>query len=266
MRPCSAHRLLLLTLAIAALFTSACVPIHDGGGTGDVLDSSLNGTSEAPVEEAPVELDPVEFDPVDEDLIEPEDEPQRRPPAQLPNSIVVYEGPSCTVEFLTTDFPGNRGDSIPAGTLNVVLFYDGDAASEVEVRLGLTDGGQILIGRDAPGGVIDKFGEQIETRVYRTSGCTISGDYEVEGVVPDGVIDGLAIGVLDRDAQGLFRTWQSSRSEPVGRADFVGMWPLGFSNETFSARTPQITDGYGRETAQALIIGAQLVGNGSHRF
>lgn len=172
----------------------------------------------------------------------------------------------CGAEYLTDDIAGNRFDAVPSGTVQVVVFYDGVDHGEVEVELGLVDGGSLFIGGEAAGGPIGVFGDQIATRQFAVDQCALSGSYTVSGATPNGVVDGVAIGLLWRDADGGFTMWKSARSHAESRADFVGLWPLGFSRQLFGERTPQITDSFGRELAIAAITGAQLVGNGSHHF
>lgn len=172
----------------------------------------------------------------------------------------------CQARFTSQDLSGNRGGAIARNTLQVVMFYDGEPHRQVEVRLGLSDGGWIAIGGDAQGGPIAEFNTRIETRQYDITDCALTGEYEVQGVTPNGVVDGIAIGVLWRDTAGRFTMWKSSRPHAVDRADYVGLWPLGFGNPTFADRTAQITDSFGREAAIAIIVGAQLVGDGDHHF
>lgn len=173
---------------------------------------------------------------------------------------------SCGARFVTEDLDGNRGNSVPRNTVQVVVFYDGRDHGEVEVRIGLEDGGWLPIGRDAPGGAIDVFGKRIETRQFDLGACALTGQFDIAGVTPNGVVDGVAIGVLWRDSAGGYTMRKSAEAGAVSGADFIGLWPLGFSGATFAERTDHISDPYGREVARAVITGAQLLDNGTYQF
>lgn len=168
---------------------------------------------------------------------------------------------SCDWEYQGDDLVGNRGSGLPADTLQVVLFHDGIGSPTLDI--GLEGGGSISVGGQAPGGPIDDFGQRIETRQYRLYDCVLDGTFTVGGHEPNGVVDGLGFGLLWRDSDGAYWMAKSRSDEPLP-AQFVGMWPLGMSGATFAERTSQITDSYGRESAQATLYGAQLVPNGQY--
>lgn len=168
---------------------------------------------------------------------------------------------SCDWEYQGDDLVGNRGSGLPADTLQVVLFHDGIGSPTLDI--GLEGGGSISVGGQAPGGPIDDFGQRIETRQYRLYDCVLDGTFTVGGHEPNGVVDGLGFGLLWRDSGGAYWMVKSRIDKPLP-AQFVGMWPLGMSGATFAERTSQITDSYGRESAQATLYGAQLVPNGQY--
>lgn len=169
---------------------------------------------------------------------------------------------SCDVEYLGSDLTGNRHNALPAGRLQVVLFYDGSDDGSPTLNIQLNDGSSIDVGGRNPGGHIEPFGREIATREYDVGGCAPTGEFRVSGVVPNGVIDGLAFGLLWRDADGRYTMLKSPAGADTG-AMFVGMWPLGFNNDQFEARTSTITTGFGRSSARAIITGAALAPNGS---
>jgi len=166
---------------------------------------------------------------------------------------------SCKWEFTGEALTDNRRNELPNETLQVVLFYDGDNDSDPTLTIKMGNA-ELLIGADSPGGPISAFGEQIETREYRTAGCSTVDGFRVNGVVPDGVIDGLAYGALFKDASGNYSMFKSN--ETSNAATFVGMWPLGMTDEVFAARTPQLEDP-SRQSAEGIIWGAALVENDS---
>lgn len=175
--------------------------------------------------------------------------------------------PGCAVEYLTDDLTGNRHNGLPLGRLQVVLYYDG-LASSPELHIGLLDGPDLVVGGQSVGGEIQPFGRAIETREYALYNCELTGRFDVVGAEPNGVVDGVAFGVLWRNERGDYQMVKSSNppGSPSAGANFVGMWPLGFSRASFEDRTPQITDNFGRESARAIIIGAALLPNGTYSF
>lgn len=166
---------------------------------------------------------------------------------------------SCDWEFVGEALTKNHDNRVPDQTLQVVLFYEGDPNSEPTLTIEM-NGTDLVVGGDAPGGSISVSGEGIETREYRTSGCEIAG-FRVDGTVPNGYVDGLAFGVLFKDQSGRY-TMAKSTGTSTGAA-FVGMWPLGMSDEGFAERTPQL-DFFGRQSGRAIIWGAALVDDGKH--
>lgn len=170
----------------------------------------------------------------------------------------------CDIEFVGNDLTGNRHNGLPVGHLQVVLFYDGATSGFPELTIELDGGEAITIGGAAPGGPIESFGRSIETREYALYGCLPTGEFDVAGLEPNGVIDGLAFGLLWRDESGRYTMLKSNAPQRHGGAALVGMWPLGLNNDQLLERTPEISTGFGRESARTIIVGAALVENGHH--
>lgn len=116
-----------------------------------------------------------------------------------------------TPTFQTNNLSSNRSDALPPDTLQLVLFYDGDSACAFGFET-----------QDARGALtwtwskgIKNFGTEIRTEQFAMRGASLTGRFTVEGVQGNGVVDGLAFGVLWRDAQGsLHDTSQRVRSQP----------------------------------------------------
>lgn len=171
----------------------------------------------------------------------------------------------CEIEYLGEDLTGNRSNMLATGRMQVVLFYDGDPDSSPELRIGIGEDDEVMIGGDRAGGGIETFGRSIETREYQLYDCAPNGSFTVSGVVPNGVIDGLAFALLWRDDRGRFTMIKSNTVSSAG-ATYVGMWPLGFSRDSFTERTPQVSTSVGRETARGLVTGSALMPNGSYQL
>ncbi len=232
----------ILATTALALALSGCVPEEDPA----MVDTS----SDEPVAPDDSNVDPQES-------YEP-DEPE---PSQLARADGPSDG-SCDWEYEGENLVGNRGSGLPVETLQVVLFHDGVGSPSLEI--GLEGGTSITIGDGAPGGEILDFGQGIETRQYRLYNCVPDGTFAVSGHEPNGVVDGLGYGLLWRDENGTYEMIKSEAPQSPESASFVGMWPLGMNDATFAERTPQITDSFGRESAQAILFGAELVPNGNY--
>ncbi len=171
---------------------------------------------------------------------------------------------ACGISHTGNAWASNRYNRMPAGTLQVAGFYDGNGNGvKLAIQLVAPNGakGFIHVGANRPGGPIDNFGTGIESRQYRIGGCKLTGLFEVQGVAPNGMVDGLAFGVHARYADNTFRVLRSI-GRPSNRADFVGAWPLGMDTNLFNQRASEITDGIARSQAWAALYGAQLMPNG----
>lgn len=162
---------------------------------------------------------------------------------------------------LNDDLSSNRFSRLPAGRLQLVLFYDG--RNEATFAFEYEDPSGTVGWVSVPG--IPAF-SRIVTKEYDLRGCTITGNFLVEGAVPNGVVDGLAFGLLWRDEKQHYHILRSNGPGPVSMASFVSAWPLGMNHSTFASRAPQLTDWCARETAFAVISGAKLLANGKYRI
>lgn len=162
--------------------------------------------------------------------------------------------------YKSDDLSSNRYSALPANTLQVIAFYDGKGTCALSFETVDASGASSWTTiKD-----ITKFDTRIITREYSIEGCTPTGNFVVEGVVADGVVDGLAFGFFWRDARSCYHILRSNSSVGSTAANFVSAWPLGMNNTVFAPRVPQVTDGYARETALAVISGAKLLANGKH--
>lgn len=162
--------------------------------------------------------------------------------------------------FTTVDLSSNRGDALPKDTLQVIGFYDGNGACALEFEYRESNGTVGRVGLDG----IKPFGTEIRTAQYKLNGCELTGNFWVKGVQANGVVDGLAWGCFWRDAAGNYHILRSNGKTAAPRACFVSAWPLGMNNTVFAPRVPQMTDGYARETALAVISGAKLLPDGAY--
>ena len=186
-------------------------------------------------------------------------EPMPPPPPVVP----VRPGPA----FVTADLSSNRFNALPRDTAQLTAYYDGDPAAQPTLRLQCRDAGGRLawfsierLPHSSP------VGEgRVATAQYTMRGCVPTGVVDVSGVAPDGVIDGVAFGLLYRDAAG--RMHQLRSQSPDGaQTTAVGMWPLQISDAQFTRITPQISDPIARAQSKAALFGAEYMGNGRHQL
>jgi hypothetical protein len=155
----------------------------------------------------------------------------------------------------------NRGNALPAGTLQVICFYDGNDACAFGFEYKDIDGTTGYIWLKG----IKQFDTEIRTAQLSLNGSTLTGRFSVSGVRANGVVDGLAFGLFWRDARGGFHILRSNSEAPSTGAAFVGAWPLGgWSADRFMQKVTAGTDGFARETALAVICGAKLLPDGDY--
>lgn len=186
----------------------------------------------------------------------------------FPHARRIAPPPMSRGPLLVSDqLSSNRGASMPTDRVQLVVFYDGASHARPALRLQCADartGEAHWFGVD---GVrrSDQHGRgRIETAEFIMNGCTPTGVVHVSGVVPDGVIDGVAFGLLYRDARGAFHTLRSQSARPSHLPRVVGMWPLAMSDDAFAMQTPQLRDGDARAQARAVLFGAEYLDNGQH--
>lgn len=164
------------------------------------------------------------------------------------------------ITFQTDDLSSNRSSALPNGTLQLVAFYDGSGLATLSFETKDTNGAlSWTTVKDIP-----SFSTQIVTKQYTLKGEVPTGNFVIEGVVANGVVDGVAFGLLWRDLSGGYHILRSNGVAKGTIADFVSAWPLGMNNTVFAPRVSQVTDGYARETALAVISGAKLLPSGKH--
>jgi hypothetical protein len=190
--------------------------------------------------------------------------PEDAKPAPTPAPGELEEPPPDGPALVSHDLTSNRGQSLPIGTLQVVTFYDGATTSRPTLRIEYAGG-------DWGSGWIDiteirastSNSGRIDTFEYDLGDAAPTGRFEIAGVVPNGVIDGLAFGLFWRDADG-FHVLRSTSPEPRRYASFVGAWPIALSDTWFALRTPQLTTGHARQQAKMAIFGAEYLDDGAY--
>lgn len=181
--------------------------------------------------------------------------------------------PSAAVPtFSRVDITSDRFGAMPLDTLQIVALYDGDEVADLTIQLRDTQSTACfyITVRVYP------FGSQpgIRTEEWNLDGYLPTGRVTIANVQANGVIDGVAFGLQWRDVAG-DRTLLRSRKAPAnnsGTPDFVGGWPLAFSQAQYDAMLDDISNStnypsafdqfVAQRQAQMIISGAQLLDNG----
>lgn len=175
-------------------------------------------------------------------------------------------------QFVKKDFASNRRNGLPRSTLQVGIWYDGKVAQGGPVlKLGYRLPGSsqeywlTVGGPNDSHGAIQKF-HRLETRQYKTGKMQLTGNVRVANIQGDGVIDGLAFGLLMKNHNGHYFMLKSKSHRTRNGANFVGAWPLGMNDTLWKKRLYAIKDSFGREQAKMMLSGAQYLDNGHYHF
>ncbi len=168
------------------------------------------------------------------------------------------------VTLVSNDLSSNRYNGMPSDRLQVVLFYDGQRSANTTITITCLHPVLRVIEEititDLP-----KFTSEITTKEYDMNGfypyCI-----EIDGVVPDGSVDGVAVGFYWKNASGRYKIYRSNHEpseEGITSSQFIGAWPYGgVSTSYLRARMPYVTDGNGQIQAAAAIMGAKVFPDG----
>jgi hypothetical protein len=161
------------------------------------------------------------------------------------------------------DLPSIRQQNPPAGEVHLAVFYDGVDYGQTHVRLKLAKQNQQAWLSLGP---LQKFNHHIHTwHLQLVPGTQFTGEYEVLGVEADGMVDGVAVGMIFTDESGQLKALQSQGGVVGDTPNFICSWPLGLYDEELIAVLPQLTED-NPDSVRRLLCGAQLVDNGSHQL
>ena len=165
--------------------------------------------------------------------------------------------------FISQDIPSLKKHKNLRNEVIISLFYDGNPNDETYVHLEIKNKNNEVSWLTL--GPLLKFDEYIHTWHYKLIDTSFfTGKYQVVGVEKDGVVDGVALGLLSINSEGgveLFKSKTPLESEST--PNFVCSWPLWISEEHLYNALPQITHEDPDEVAR-IICGTQLVQNGLH--
>ncbi len=156
-------------------------------------------------------------------------------------------------------------DQLGVGQVQVVAFYDGLIEQPTHVSLELKNAeNQVSWLKLGP---LKKFDEYIHTWQFELkSGVSFTNRYQVNGAQPDGVVDGVALGLLIANSDNEVNGFKSKESTPIGKKpNVVCAWPLGLLDENLIKVLPQITAN-NPDSVERIICGAQLVSDGTYQL
>lgn len=104
---------------------------------------------------------------------------------------------SADAALLGEDLTSDRRNMLPNDTLQVVAFYDGknDAVTALGIEVEIQNNGEPIIDWMWIDG-LRPASDVIETREYSMAGAFPTGRFAMEGVSPNGTIDGVAFGLF----------------------------------------------------------------------
>ncbi|WP_395374601.1 M56 family metallopeptidase [Marinicella sp. W31] len=168
------------------------------------------------------------------------------------------------IQLVSHDLPLLRSEKVPKGDLHLSAFYDGHDRQNTYLHLQLEN--QDKRKTWVRLGPLKKFTEHIHTWHFKLSeGVELTGQYKISGVEPDGVVDGIAIGLVSLSHSGEFKILKT-QGPIVGEVpNVLCSWPLWMGERKFNKVLPQMT--YSKpESVQRLLCGSQLMGNGEYAF
>ena len=177
------------------------------------------------------------------------------------------------VTFLSSDLTVDSVNGIPLGRLQLAIWYDGDIDPSAPPALALelidpVDNATIWL---EIGGQADIVGDitpytQLVTREYALAECRLTGRFVISGVMRDGYPDGLGFGLFEHRLDGQTRMLKSHADLSDGQAIYAGVWPATHTELSFADISPQLSHALARQQAQAMIYGAQILGDGSYEI
>ncbi|MEN7341966.1 MAG: M56 family metallopeptidase [Pseudomonadota bacterium] len=158
-----------------------------------------------------------------------------------------------------------RYDGPPAGTVQIVLFYDGAVSekSYFDIEIVSTETGAGFWARTSE---LPKFDTEVPMwELSVAKGYRPSGRVRVGGLVADGYVDGLAYGLVWRDHSRAYHRLRSESPTPVDYPNAVCHWPLAFVPTGAESGFFSDEELWQVNSIRHVICGAELVKDGTYR-
>lgn len=168
------------------------------------------------------------------------------------------------LELISYDLPLIRNEKMPKGELHLSAFYDGVDVQNAYFHLQLEN--QNKQKKWIRLGPLKKFTEHVHTWHFKLSeGVEMTGKYKVTGVEPDGVVDGIAVGLASLSHSGEFVMLKTHGPITGEVPNVICSWPLWIGERRFNTVLPQMTHS-NPESVQRLLCGSQLMTDGEYSF
>ena len=165
------------------------------------------------------------------------------------------------IELISYDLPSFRTGSIDNGSIHISTLYDGKDKNNtfIEFEFSTEESNHSTWLKLGP---LKKFTNQIQTWNYKTiNGAFLTGKYRVSGVVPDGVVDGVAVGIYYTDDNDKLIIHKSVGPIVNKTPNIICSWPLDLKDKMITKYTPQLTS-YNAESIKRMLCGSQLLVDG----
>jgi len=169
------------------------------------------------------------------------------------------------VQLVSQDFDSFRTSELPKGHIYMTVFYDGvaneNAFAELELETQYGQRAWLTLGP------LKKFNEVVHTWHFKLLNKTeLTGNYRISGVEPDGVVDGVAMGLLLSDHDGKISIHKTKTEIVSGETpNVMCAWPLKVEPNLLMDMMPQLTV-HNPESAELMLCGSMLMGNGEYRL
>jgi len=174
-----------------------------------------------------------------------------------------YVDPEALIQFISHDLKSIRHDGLPSNTLQITSFYDGVSDENAYLSFELiSQSGEEKTWLNL--GPLVKFNQQVQTWELSLIGSSRpTGVIKINGIVPDGMVDGVAVGLLWSDDQGKIKLMRSSSHVVADEPNLICSWPLAFRVMDFRRWAPQVSS-HKAEVVRRMICGSQLLPEGVH--
>lgn len=168
---------------------------------------------------------------------------------------------SSLIELVSYDVPSLRAGELEKNNIVIAAFYDGEDKKNTFVELELSKKGEwsktwVKLGP------LEKFDKQIYTWHLKTvNGGEFTGKYKISGVIADGMVDGIAVGIISSNDNGKVNVHKSNGPLDSGISNILCSWPLDLDNHKFQRLVPQLKI-KGSESIKRLLCGSQLMVDG----
>lgn len=165
------------------------------------------------------------------------------------------------IQFISHDIPSFKSGKIDKHDVLVSTFYDGVDNGNTFIELEISSDS---IGKKSwlKLGPLMKFNQQIQTWHYSLKDDAVfTGKYKISGVVPDGIVDGVGLGIVYVQQNGQTNLYKSIGVLDQKYPNFICSWPLGMPNEKIRLLSPQVSKEHPDEVKR-MICGSQLLNNG----